>query len=184
MWSLSIPLYWHITSTHNSRHILHTWLNKNYRSPGMYLVAISITSLPTTRNLPHTLAINGSLTGQQTVFLTNKSFVGEFYPNVSEHYGWLEINSGYWNNQLLLYHLTTKPNPSISKHIISRYFWSNIKNTLDCNLQIYHYGLDGFGLGKNNAPSIGFINGITNVYWDNHVPGPFTTALSSLYSWY
>ncbi len=34
-WSWSIPIYWYLKSTNNDRHILHAWLNKNYRSPGM-----------------------------------------------------------------------------------------------------------------------------------------------------
>ncbi len=33
--SWSIPLYWQFKSTNNDRHILHAWLHKVYRSPGM-----------------------------------------------------------------------------------------------------------------------------------------------------
>ncbi len=33
--SWSIPIYWHLKSTNNDRNILHTWLDKDYRSPDM-----------------------------------------------------------------------------------------------------------------------------------------------------
>ncbi len=34
-WLGSKPIYWYLKSTNNDRHILLTWLDKNYRSPGM-----------------------------------------------------------------------------------------------------------------------------------------------------
>ncbi len=30
-WSWSIPTYWYLKNINNDRHILHTWLNKDYR---------------------------------------------------------------------------------------------------------------------------------------------------------
>ncbi len=35
MWSWSMSLYRHLTITNNGRHILHAWLDKDYRLPGM-----------------------------------------------------------------------------------------------------------------------------------------------------
>ncbi len=35
-WSWWIPICWHHKSTNNDRHILQAWLDKDYRSPGMY----------------------------------------------------------------------------------------------------------------------------------------------------
>ncbi len=32
-WSWWIPIYWYIKSTNNGRHILHAWMDKDYRSP-------------------------------------------------------------------------------------------------------------------------------------------------------
>ncbi len=37
-WSWSIPVYWLLKGTNNDRHILHTWLDKDYRSPVMWKV--------------------------------------------------------------------------------------------------------------------------------------------------
>ncbi len=36
-WSLSILLYWYLKSRNNDRYILHAWLDKDYRSPGMHM---------------------------------------------------------------------------------------------------------------------------------------------------
>ncbi len=37
-WSWSISIYWYLKSTNNDRHILHAWLDKDFRSPGMNIV--------------------------------------------------------------------------------------------------------------------------------------------------
>ncbi len=34
----SMPLYWHLTNIHNSRHIMHAWLDKDYSLPGMSML--------------------------------------------------------------------------------------------------------------------------------------------------
>ncbi len=34
-----------LLSTNNDRHILHTWLDKNYRSPGMYYNLCSLSNV-------------------------------------------------------------------------------------------------------------------------------------------
>ncbi len=34
-WSWSIPVWWYLISTNNDRHILYTWLDKDYRLLGM-----------------------------------------------------------------------------------------------------------------------------------------------------
>ncbi len=41
-WSWSIPIYWYLKSTNNDRHILYTWLDKDYRSPGMPTVEYNL----------------------------------------------------------------------------------------------------------------------------------------------
>ncbi len=41
-WSCSIPIYWHLTSTNNGRHILHAWLDKDFRSLGMVMCSLII----------------------------------------------------------------------------------------------------------------------------------------------
>ncbi len=60
MWSWSIPLYWHLQSRNNDRHILHTWLDKDYRlqsrnlAPGYihnYLVYIVVMWIANTNSL-------------------------------------------------------------------------------------------------------------------------------------
>ncbi len=42
MCSWSIPVNWHLKNTNNDRHILHAWLDKDYRLPGMWIPEVQL----------------------------------------------------------------------------------------------------------------------------------------------